>query len=179
MKRKESGLTERSRWALPLALLVCSACSSMRASIDIHAPPERVWAIVADVDHYQDWNPFFTKGQGCAVPGSTLALTMNPVGRSPASFSPKVLKVAPGQALVWRGRLLLPGVFDGTHALVVERLDSEHTRFTQQEDFGGILVPFVPFEPYHKGWLRMNAALKARAEAAPSSRPSASSDTTR
>ena len=48
---------------------------------------------------------------------------------------------------------------------VVERIDCETSRFTQEEAFSGVLVPFVGFDPYIAGWRRMNSALKARAEA--------------
>lgn len=137
----------------------------MTTSIEIHAPAERVWAIVTDVDHYRDWNPFFSQAQGRVQAGATLNLKMNPVGQAPKNFSPTVLEVTPGQHFTWRGRLVLPGLFDGTHRLVVERIDCGTARFTQEEAFSGVLVPFVGFEPYIAGWRRMNAALKARAEA--------------
>jgi hypothetical protein len=143
----------------------------MNSSIDIKAPPERVWAVVADVDHYKDWNPFFTEGHGTVAEGETLHLTMNPVGEAPKSFSPTVLEVTPGETLVWRGRLLVPGLFDGTHRLRLERTESGGTRFSQEEAFGGLLVPFVGFTPYLAGWQRMDAALKARAEGAAPTAP--------
>jgi hypothetical protein len=58
----------------------------------------------------------------------------------------------------------VPGLFDGTHHLVVERLEAGRSRFTHEERFSGLLVPFVGLEPYRAGWLRMNEALKIRAE---------------
>lgn len=148
-----------------LAALACGGCSSMRASIDIDAPPERVWAVVTDVEHYKDWNPFLTAGRGSVAEGAALELTMSPVGRPPRTFSPTVLEVKTPRRLVWRGRLVMPGLFDGTHRLIVESLDAGRTRFTQEETFRGLLVPFVGFEPYLAGWRRMDEALKARAEA--------------
>ncbi len=39
-------------------------------------------------------------------------------------------------------------------------------RFSQHEEFSGIFVPFAGFEPYEKGWILMNKALKQRAERA-------------
>jgi hypothetical protein len=150
-----------------LLLTGSSACASMQASIDIKAPPQNVWALVVDVERYKDWNPFFTEGHGPVADGATLRLTMKPVGQSPKNFSPTVLNVNPGESLVWRGRLLLPGLFDGTHHLIVERISAVETRFTQEETFSGVLVPFVGFDPYLAGWRRMNEALKVRAEALP------------
>jgi hypothetical protein len=141
-----------------------AGCSSMHASVEINAPAADVWAVVADVEHYHCWNPFFVRAAGALEPGSTLELTMQPVGKSAQSFAPAVLEVAKGRRVVWRGRLVMPGLFDGRHTLVVEPLGAKRSRFTQDESFSGLFVPFAGFDPYRAGWARMNAALKARAE---------------
>jgi hypothetical protein len=143
----------------------------MTATIEINAPAEDVWAVVADVEHYHCWNPFFVRAAGPLEPGGTLELTMQPVGKGAQSFSPEVLELTKGRRVVWRGRLVMPGVFDGRHTLVVERLGPNRSRFTQDESFSGLLVPFAGFEPYRAGWERMNAALKARAERIAAARP--------
>ena len=66
-----------------------------------------------------------------------------------------------GERLVWRGRLLVPGLFDGRHRFAIVRLDADHVRLTQDEDFSGI---FVGFDPYRSGWEKMNEAIKRRSE---------------
>jgi hypothetical protein len=96
---------------------------------------------------------------------------MQPVGKGAQSFSPHVLELQAGRRVVWRGRLLMPGLFDGRHVFTIERRGASGSRFTQEESFGGILVPFVGFEPYRVGWERMNRALKSRAEALAAARP--------
>jgi hypothetical protein len=123
-----------------------------------------VWAVAADLAQYHCWNPFFTSASGKLVPGETLELTLKPVGESAKSFAPVVTEVNAGRRFSWRGRLVAPGLFDGTHHFVLEPLPGRRTRFTQTEDFSGIFVPFVGFGPYKAGWERMNQALKARAE---------------
>ena len=143
------------------------ACSSLSSSIEVNAPPERVWAVAADLAQYPCWNPFFTSAQGKLAPGEKLALTMHPVGASAKSFAPVVTEVRRGERFAWRGRLGVPGLFDGTHHFVIEPLAGHRTRFTQREDFSGVLVPFVGFAPYKAGWERMNRALKARVEVTP------------
>jgi hypothetical protein len=69
-----------------------------------------------------------------------------------------------GKEITWRGRLGVPGLFDGTHHLKVEASDPAHTRFVQEEDFSGLLVPFAGLDPYRLGWEKMNRALKDRCE---------------
>jgi hypothetical protein len=154
-------------WRCALMVALTSAllgCSSMESSIEIDAPTERVWEVISQIEAYGDWNPFFVKGQGRLEAGREISLTMQPVGKSPMRFSPKVLEVVQGQRITWRGRLGIPGIFDGTHHLTVSRIDATHTRFEQEEDFSGILVPFAGFKPYRQGWDLMNAALKAKSE---------------
>lgn len=158
-------MTGAGRFVVVLASALAAACSSMNAAVDIHAPSSTVWAVLSDVEHYHCWNPFFVSARGTLREGGSLHLTLKPVGKSAQSFSPTVLDLTPGRRIVWRGRVLLPGLFDGRHTLLVEPIDAMHTRFRQEESFSGVLVPFVGFEPYRAGWERMNQALKQRAEA--------------
>lgn len=155
----------RALVAAVLALgLTALGCSSMRASVEINAPATEVWEVLADLEHYHCWNPFFVRASGSLEPGKDLALTMQPVGKGAQSFSPEVLEVVRGRRIVWRGRLVMPGLFDGKHTLVVEPLGAHRSRFTQDEAFSGMLVPFAGFDPYRAGWEQMNQALKVRAE---------------
>jgi hypothetical protein len=149
---------------LALALLAAGCSHVMEASVDIDAGAPAVWRAVTELEAYAQWNPFFTAAHGELRPGSKLTLTMQPLGKSPDEFSPLVLDVQPGRLLVWRGRLLMPGLFDGTHQLVIEPLAPDRVRFTQRESFSGLFVPFVDFQPYLAGWRNMNQALKRRAE---------------
>lgn len=143
------------------------SCRAGATGLSAHAPPERVWSVLTDLESYPEWNPFFVNADGKLRVGESLEVTMQPVGKDQQSFSPEVLMLEPGRKLVWQGRLGIPWLFDGTHTFSIERIGAHTVRFTQHEDFAGAFVPFVSFEPYHQGWERMNAALKRRAEAQP------------
>jgi hypothetical protein len=153
----------RGRWML-MVMVFLSGCSTMRAEVEINAPPARVWKILQDLEAYQSWNPFFVRARGRLMPGENLDLVLKPVGKSPLRFSPKVLKVENERHICWRGRLVIPLLFDGTHHLRIEVIDPHRVLFVQEEEFSGIFVPFVGFEPYRKGWQQMNMALKQKAE---------------
>lgn len=136
----------------------------MTESIQINATAEIVWNILTDVKSYAEWNPFFVEMSGKFEPGSYVKVSAQPVGGKQTSFSPKILEVKKNELIKWRGRVLLPYIFDGYHSFIIKRISDDKVEFTQHEDFKGILVPFIGLEPFQKGWVKMNNALKMRAE---------------
>jgi hypothetical protein len=148
-----------------LTLGFALGCATMRTQVEIKASPEHVWQVLSELEHYPEWNPFFVRAEGALREGESLDVTMKPVGKDAQNFTPKVLDVSPNHSWRWRGRLWLPGLFDGTHQFRIDVVSERCVRFTQEEDFSGLFVPFVGFEPYQQGWEKMNAALKQRAEA--------------
>jgi hypothetical protein len=138
-------------------------------SIVISAPPERVWSVLMEFAAYPSWNPFIRSLSGGTTPGSRLNVTIEPVGGKAMSFSPQVLVCERDKEFRWKGRVLLPGVFDGEHHFRLARRGDASTTFEHGEDFTGILVPFVMRGSMkagtEAGFVAMNHALKARVEA--------------
>ena len=83
------------------------------------------------------------------------------------TFRPKVLAAEPGLLLRWIGRLIMPGIFDGTHQFALDDMGG-HTRLTQSETFRGVLVPFTGkiITQTEADFRALNQALKQRAERA-------------
>ena len=135
-------------------------------TVAIHAPAATVWQILTDTDRYQDWNPFMPRLSGRLAPGERLTLTVRP-GTRTMTFRPTVIAVEDGTLIRWRGRLRMPGLFDGEHELRVQPLPDGGTRFVQRETFTGLLVPMMPrvLEDTATGFAAMNAALRERAVA--------------
>ena len=138
---------------------------AISASIDIAAAPERVWAVLADLHAYPEWNPFIRSASGQLAVGARLTLRMVPTGGRAMTFRPTVLAARPGELLRWIGRLVVPGIFDGTHQFALEDLGG-HTRLTQSETFRGVLVPFTgkTITQTEASFRALNQALKQRAE---------------
>lgn len=134
-------------------------------SVDIHATPERVWAVLTDFGAYATWNPFIREGSGQATVGSTLTLRMFPRNGRPMTFRPTVLTAEPGRSLRWRGRFVVPGLFDGIHAFELTPSDGG-TRLVQSEDFTGLLVPFLGkmIARTEESFRDLNEALKRHVE---------------
>jgi hypothetical protein len=138
-------------------------------SVDIDAPSEKVWSILADFAVYPEWNPFIVRVDGTLQPGARLTVTLQPPGRRKATFRPRVTALEPNRELRWLGHLVVPGLFDGEHIHRLEPSEGGGTRYRQEERFDGILVPLTGsmLGATEQGFRAMNAALKERAERAP------------
>lgn len=142
-------------------------------TIEIDASPSDVWAVVTDTAAFPDWNPFIRSLDGELRVGAKLSVTIQPPGRRSTTFRPTVLAADPARELRWLGRVLVPGIFDGEHSLLLEPMAGGGTRFTQGERFSGVLVRLVAgtLDSTEIGFQQMNAALKARVEGDGRSRP--------
>jgi len=144
----------------------------LRTQIDIEASPERVWGVLTDFAAFPEWNPFMTRADGNVRRGERLTIRMQPDSGRAMTFRPTVLEVEPNQRLRWVGRVLAPGVFDGEHSFTIEPIGAGKVRLIQQEQFRGILVPFMARSLDRNtlpAFEKMNHALKRRAEERPSS----------
>ena len=144
----------------------------VRTEIDIQATPQRVWSILMDFPSHVEWNPFVRRIEGTPKVGARLKVSIQPKGGKGLTFRPTVLVVIPYQELRWRGRFLLPGVFDGEHYFQIRQLSHESIRFIHGERFSGVLVPLAKSgleSGTRAGFLAMNEALKRRAEPVTSS----------
>ena len=142
----------------------------LHTEIDIDAAPEVVWQVLTDLDKYGEWNPFITSSVGSPEVGERLVNRMEAPGGSPMTFKPEVTVVEHGKTFEWLGRLGLPGLFDGRHRFDV-RSSPRGVKLIQSETFDGVLVRFMrkSLDTTTKaGFEAMNAALKERAEAVPS-----------
>jgi hypothetical protein len=142
-------------------------------AIEIDAPPDDVWRVLADTERYGEWNPFVASLRGELREGAKLEVRIAPPGGKAMTFRPTVVAAMPGRELRWLGRLLVPGLFDGEHRFVLEPLAGRRTRFVQGERFSGVLVRLLggTLERTRLGFEQMNLALAAevaarRAEAA-------------
>jgi hypothetical protein len=143
------------------------AVRQIQTSIDIVASPTQVWSVLTDFPAYPRWNPFITSIEGKPHPGAPLKVTIVPPGRRPVTFHPVVLTATPWHELRWRGRLLIPGLFDGEHAFRLELLSTAGCRLHHTERFSGLLVGLVGgsfLDATREGFEEMNRGLKRQAE---------------
>jgi len=152
----------------------------LETEIEIAASPEKIWAILTDFPAMPTWNPFIRAIRGRPVEGERLEVLLAPAGQSPMRFRPVLLVVVPARELRWRGRLGVPGLFDGEHVLRLDAISPDHTRFSHSETFSGLLVPLIMRGAMRAatraGFIAMNAALKVKAESDLPQRRSATND---
>ena len=110
---------------------------TIRTEIGIKRPPAAVWAILADIDRWPEWNPF-AQARGRLAVGERLEVEIRPPGQNPMRFRPTVVKLDPGVELRWLGHLGVPGLFDGEHGFRIEAAGAESCRFQHFEAFKGI-----------------------------------------
>ena len=141
---------------------------TLDASIDIAAPPERVWQVISDLAAYARWNPFIVRAGGELAVDGRLRVTIVAPGHRPVTFKPRILELEPGCSITWLGRTVLPGLFDGHHTLSVTPIEGGG-RFRTREEVTGILVPLLGgiMRDSQRGFEAMTTAVKARVEALP------------
>ncbi len=81
-------------------------------------------------------------------------------------FKPAVTALRPTQLLRWKGRLLMPGIFDGEHQFRMTPSPGG-TALEHEERFTGILPAVMgraAFDGLERDFTLMNEALRQRAE---------------
>jgi hypothetical protein len=184
-KMKKLFRTHSILFLYPL-LLVLSGCSllktEIRTEITIEAPLAIVWDVLADFNHYPQWNPYHVKvlfleepadGQPSENPapyrlirkGEKLHVYIHKPNGKKLDLKVKVRELVTRHRLYWGGGI--PGIFAGEHRFILEELSATSTLLRHDEDFQGLALPFVPLEPEYieQGYRLMNQKAKERAEA--------------
>lgn len=139
----------------------------LHTEIEIAASPEKVWQTLTEFENFPQWNPLIRRITGELKVGARLEVILQPPGSRNMTFKPKVLNVEPNREFRWKGKLLIPGLFDGEHIFTIEPLQEKRVRFIQRELFSGILVPFFfrgVDKTMRRGFEEMNQVMKSMVE---------------
>lgn len=137
----------------------------VRTETVIAAPPEEVWAVLADFDRYEDRNPLNIRARGQAKLGAKVRMTFLNLARPGSTIDQTVTVTTcePGRALAWSG--WVPLLFRGRHHFTLTPT-AEGTGLAHGEDLGGLVTRgFTPerlardFTPAYEA---LNAALARR-----------------
>jgi hypothetical protein len=139
----------------------------VETQIDINASADRVWALLMDFPDHARWNPFVRSIVGPPTVGASLNVFIQPPGSKGLRFHPTVLTVEPKREFRWKGKLVLPGLFDGEHYFIMEPNSDVRLVFRHGELFSGLLVPLFKKSldgATRQGFVAMNEAIKQEAE---------------
>jgi hypothetical protein len=140
---------------------------TIQTEIIINAERQDVWNTLMDYDSYPKWNPFIKKISGDTNEGDILNVSILSNGNKPMKFTPVVLKNIIEKEFRWKGKLFIPGVFDGEHYFILESYGNNQTKFTHGENFTGLFsgaLIKVIYNDTKNGFITMNKALKELVE---------------
>ncbi len=139
-------------WALALLGGLCGSAQAnpsasglwqhqIETRVFIESSTTNIWAVLLNFDRHPDWNPFIRQIEGKAVAGEHLRVRVQPVGASEMAFEPLVMVAKPHQELRWKGKFLIPGLFDGEHYFQLLQDGDRGVTLVHGERFSGLLVP--------------------------------------
>ena len=139
----------------------------VRTEIKINSTPEKVWKILVDFEKYYQWNPFIPWIIGKAQEGSKIEIHIDTPGGKKRKYRPTITKLVQGRELRWLGKSSLPGILNGEHIFIIEKLEQDRVLFINREVFDGLLTSLFGKSvdtDINNGLEEMNRALKERAE---------------
>lgn len=146
---------------------------TIRTEVAVGAPAAIAWDVISDLDGWARWNPVM-RGKGNFELGARPLITIAPPGAKPIEFRPLVVEFDEGEALSWRRRLFIPGVFDSQFTLRVHKNGSAGSRFEQVGEFSGLLAGTLfsrNAKAFNLAFQTMGRSLKREAERLAAERP--------
>lgn len=127
----------------------------------ILAPPERVWAVLTQIQEWTRWNTTVTSIEGTLALGQRLKLRV-PI--SDRTFTPKVAALEPYQRMTWKDGAA--PMFTGVRDYTLSPRPDGTTDFTMTEAFQGLMLPLIKksLPDFSSPFERFAADLKSEAE---------------
>ena len=113
----------------------------LKTEIQIAAPPEKVWDILADFNTWKSWNPIVSDANGMAALGSKLTVVMcGKDGQAAQKYKPVITVFQKPRSLHWRAKMMAKVLFTNDKILELKEV-SGGTNVIHSEMFGGLMVP--------------------------------------
>jgi hypothetical protein len=108
------------------------------ASIDIDAPIEKVWAIVASTQSYPSFDPSCAFVKGMPQLGTRILYASTTFSERGQVF--RVTGFSPPRRMVWSATSMFGLALRRTRTFALEPLERVHTRFTLKEELSGFAL---------------------------------------
>ncbi|MTE16826.1 SRPBCC domain-containing protein [Nocardia aurantiaca] len=136
-------------------------------SVEIDAPAELVWQVLADVDKYGEWNPFVLECTTTLEPGSPIDMRVQLVG-PPKKQREFIRSHTPGREFSYTMKPAPLGLLSSERSHLVTDLGDDRTRYDSHFQLDGPLASVVGGllgGALRKGFGGMTDGVKSRAEA--------------
>ena len=140
----------------------------IRTEIDIAASPAKVWKILTDIDHWQEWSPIIKEASGKASLGATLTITMigKEEGEDGPQYYPTITEFDAPRHFRWRAYMMTELLMTNDKVFELHETDVG-VHLVHIEAFSGMMVPIFwrKLSSHVPSMLdSMNGALKNRVE---------------
>jgi hypothetical protein len=139
----------------------------IRTEIEISSSSQRVWNILTDFSHYQEWNPIITRIIGEARVGDRLKISLKTKKGKIRIYKPTITKCEVNHELRWKGRSILPGLLTGERIFRLDETSENCVHLMHSELFSGIAILLAGDNlstDVQNSLLEMNIAFKNRVE---------------
>jgi hypothetical protein len=106
---------------------------------DIHAPPDRIWALLTDAPAFPTWNSTVISLEGPIALGQKLTLKVKIA--PDRTFTPRVTKLEPRQEMEWSDGFA--PMFRGVRTYTLRPKSGGVTEFAMTEVFSGAMLPMI------------------------------------
>ena len=133
--------------------------------IGVPAPPAVVWRVLADLERWPDWNPFYVRATGHIGFGERLSVTQALPDGGTLAFNPTVVDWTPDSQLLWSVSERY-GMIRRLQYIEIEKLTDEGCIFSVGENWSGRLSNYVARNrrrAIHAGFVAMCEAMRERA----------------
>lgn len=136
--------------------------NQVKTEVILQAPVDRVWALVADLSLYPQWNLLVEKATGAFEPGGRLDLSVRLPGIDPFHVAVRVLRLETEALFSWRGAMWSDALLAWTYCLRLEGGAAGQVKVVQTSEFTGALAPLFSFalnRSFAAGMSDLNQAL--------------------
>jgi hypothetical protein len=139
---------------------------TLKTSIDIGAPLDRIWSVLTNYAAYHNWNPYIVRIEGEAVAGETVIVHSMSSALGQLTQAPVLVVAIDPFTMRWEGGLADRGKFKGDHWFVVTPT-ANGSHLAHFEHFSGTLAQVIldqHGDAIARDFVLFNNALKAEAE---------------
>jgi len=132
--------------------------------LGLPVPADAIWAVIADFERWNEWNPLYPRAEGVLRIGAQLSLDLALPGQAVRVIKPVILDWVPNDQIHWR-LSLAGGLVKTIRYLEIEKLSETGCIFANGEVFDGPLGPFAARQmgaSIRAGFKAMGEAVKER-----------------